>query len=119
MAEEKEELAVIFDLGRVLLDIHVDGPKFVALMESMGISPQEAVSTYWQEPEGEWPMPGTSNSFQFYPAAVDRLNLKIDYEDFVEAWCDMFSPMPAMKAIFDRVEEKHVVGLLSDTDAFQ
>lgn len=116
MSAEKEDLAVIFDLGRVLLNIHVDGPKFVDLMESMGINPQEAFSTYWQEPEVEWHMIGTINSFQFYQAAVDRLNLKIDYDNFVGAWCDMFTPMPGMKEIFERVEERHVVGLLSDTD---
>ncbi len=116
MSDEKEELAVIFDLGRVLLNIHVDGPKFVALMESMDINPQEAFSTYWQEPEVEWHMIGTINSFQFYQAAVDRLNLKIDYDDFVEAWCDMYTPMPGMMEIFARVEKKQVVGLLSATD---
>lgn len=111
-----EEMAVIFDLGRVLLAIDTRGEKFAALMEAMNILPGQAFSTYWREPEVEWHMTGQISSRQFHQAATSRYNLEIGYEEFSDAWCDLFSPMPGMKEIFERIAEKHPVGLLSDTD---
>lgn len=111
-----EELAVIFDLGRVLLDIDTGRKGFSELMEAMEIPPKQAFSMYWREPEVQWHMTGKITSLQFHDAATNRFNLRIDYKDFVQAWCDLFSPTPGMKDIFDRVAERHPVGLLSDTD---
>ena len=113
---ESEKMAVIFDLGRVLVNIDVRGQKFSALMEAMGIPPSQAFALYWREPEVEWHMTGQISSRQFHQAAIDRYNLDIDYDSFVEAWCDLFSPMPGMREIFERVADQHPVGILSDTD---
>lgn len=111
-----EEMAVIFDLGRVLIDLDVRGAKFSALMEAMNVPPKQAFSVYWREPEVEWHMTGKITSRQFHQAAIDRYNLEIGYEDFVEAWCDLFSPIPGMREIFEGVADRHPVGILSDTD---
>lgn len=111
-----EAMTVIFDLGRVLLQINTKGARFSALMVAMGIPPNQAFSLYWKEPEVEWHMTGKITTPQFYQAAIDRYNLKISYEDFATDWCDLFSPMPGMEHLFDRIAEKHRVGLLSDTD---
>ena len=111
-----ENMAVIFDLGRVLINLDVRGSKFSSLMEAMNVPPNQAFSVYWREPEVEWHMTGQISSRQFHQAAIDRFNLDISYEDFVDAWCDLFSPSLGMKEIFERVAKKHTIGLLSDTD---
>ncbi|MDR3210549.1 MAG: hypothetical protein LBU79_01380, partial [Planctomycetota bacterium] len=111
-----EELAVIFDLGRVLLDLDWRGEKFSSLMTAMDITPSRAFADYWQEPEVNWHTTGVISSAEFHQAAIDRYNLQIRYEDFVEAWCDIFYPIAGMEEIFRRVAKSHPVGILSDTD---
>ncbi len=109
-------LTIIFDLGRVLVNIDTRREKFAALMESMDIPVNQIFSIYWREPEVEMHMTGKISSLQFHQAATDRYNLKIDYAAFVDAWCDLLSPLPGMKALFDKIADRHPVGLLSDTD---
>lgn len=107
---------VIFDLGRVLVRIHTGGEKFGRLMSAMGIEPEHAFGIYWHERELRQHMTGEIFSADFYRLARERYNLPHSYREFVEAWCDIFQPYPEMEEIFARVEKKHRVGILSDTD---
>lgn len=108
--------AVIFDLGRTLVRIHVSGPLFGRLMRAMGVAPERAFSDFWNVPEVIAHMTGTLSSRDFYHAARDRFGLKHTYEEFVAGWCDIFEADPAMEDLFLRTAARLDVGLLSDTD---
>lgn len=108
--------AVVFDLGRVLLSIDPLRPKFAALMRAIGIRPEDAFRVYWREPEVIAHMTGKATPREFHAALCSRFGLSMEYPEFVDAWCDLFEPVPGMEDIFLRVEERHSIGILSDTD---
>lgn len=108
--------AVIFDLGRVLVGVSATGEKFGRLMRAMGIEPSRAFAKYWITPEVLQHMIGTIDSREFYRLAKERFDFPHTFEEFVEGWCDLFHPVPAMRKIFLDVKERAVIGLLSDTD---
>lgn len=107
---------VIFDLGRVLVSIDPIGPKFTRLMRAAGIPPAEAFDKFWFTAEVRQHMTGELSSRDFYHAAVERIGLDWSYEEFVEAWCDLFHPRPEMEKLFKEVASHRRIGLLSDTD---
>lgn len=108
--------AVIFDLGRVLVRIDPSGEKFVRLMESMGILPAETFEKFFYAAEVRQLMTGGIDPREFYHLALERFGLTISFEEFVEGWCDLFHPVPAMREIFRETAMRYRVGLLSDTD---
>ena len=107
---------VVFDLGRVLVTIDATGDKFVRLMRAAGIPPAEAFDKFWFTAEVRQFMTGEIDSHDFYHAAVERIGLDWSYEEFAEAWCDLFHPRPEMETLFKEVAARYRVGLLSDTD---
>lgn len=107
---------VVFDLGRVLLDLRSDGEAFGELMRAMGIEPEEAFSRFWMRNEVARHSTGLLTSREFYQAAKEEYGLEMDFDRFAECWCDIFSPKPEMEALFEEVAGRHRVGILSDTD---
>ena len=108
--------AIVFDLGRVLVDVGTKGEKFGALMRSFGINPEEAFDKFWFTGEVRQHMTGELDSRGFYDATMVRFNTSWSYEEFSEAWCDLFQPRPEMEALFSEIAARYRVGLLSDTD---
>ncbi len=109
---------VIFDLGRVLIRIDTGGEKFGRLMRALGIPPEKAFEKYWYRREVRQHMTGDISSREFFEIARTGMDdmLRYDYEQFVEGWNDLFSPMPGMEQLFAEVARRHQVGVLSDTD---
>ncbi len=107
---------IIFDLGRVLVDVRTDGEKFGRLMRAAGITDEDSFERIWYLSEVRQHMTGVIDSREFYRQTVGRFKFDYSYEDFVEGWCDMFAPVPAMKILFDELSARYRVGLLSDTD---
>lgn len=107
---------IIFDLGRVLVNIDTGGEKFVRLMRAAGISSENSYEMFWYLPEVRRHMTGCIDSREFYRQSAGRFNLALGYDEFVEAWCDLFEPVPAMKDLLDELSARHRVGILSDTD---
>lgn len=107
---------VIFDIGRVLVKIVATGDKFGELMRRIGVPPEEAFEKFWYATEIRQFMTGEIDAVELYDIADEHFNLAFTYEEFAEAWCDLFQPMPEMRDIFLHVAERHKVGLLSDTD---
>jgi putative hydrolase of the HAD superfamily len=114
----KTPKAIIFDIGRVLIPIHSGGGKFVRLMRMIGVEPEAAFHVFWREPEIESHMRGRIDSREFYRQSRERFRLSLGFAAFVEAWCDIFLPDPAMANLFNRLAEsgRFRLGLLSDTD---
>lgn len=114
----KEIKAIIFDLGRVLVDVRFDRQtaKFFGVNTD---KPEDAASILDKAFQNELFRKlnkGEISSFQFYQAFIKDFNLKIDYDTFVKFWCDVFAPIPGMEDLFWQVKRKYPVGLLSDTD---
>jgi putative hydrolase of the HAD superfamily len=108
---------VIFDLGRVLVELRTDGAAFSALMRGMGIDPARAFEQFWHHPEVIGHSTGTVSPQDFYRRAVEEFGLAgFEYERFAQCWCDLFRPMPGMEALFSEVAARCRVGILSDTD---
>ncbi|MHC5119819.1 MAG: HAD family hydrolase [Planctomycetota bacterium] len=108
--------AVIFDLGRVL--VNMDS---APLKEKLyvNLSPDEI-----GKPERNFLCNPIMVSFnrgqtapeEFFRRICERYRLDLDFETFKDLWCDMFWTMDGMEALVDRVSKKATVGLLSDTD---
>lgn len=107
---------IIFDLGRVLVDIHAEGDKFQALMLSLGIPPDEAFPKYSYIAEVQRHMTGELSTEDFYRIMAERYDLDYDFASFQAAWCDIFRPMPGMAELFEELAARYRIGLLSDTD---
>lgn len=107
---------IVFDLGRVLVDIDASGRKFSALMRALGVPPDEAFARFWYTPEVRKHMTGELDSRAFHRIAVERYGLSFSYEEFAEGWCDLFRPQPEMREVFEEAAGRYRVGILSDTD---
>jgi FMN phosphatase YigB (HAD superfamily) len=108
---------VIFDLGRVLVGIDSGGKKLGGLLRPVAafFSGNVFDAVYFL-PEVRQHMTGAIDSREFHRRSVERFGLSLGYDEFCEAWCDMFHPVPAMRALFDEVSSRYRVGILSDTD---
>lgn len=111
-----EITTVIFDVGRVLVKIDGSGEKFGALMQKVGVSPEEAFERFWYVDEIHQFMTGQIDAEDFYILITERFHIDYTFAEFAEAWCDLFQPMPGMEDIFRRMAGQFQVGLLSDTD---
>lgn len=107
---------VIFDLGRVLVRIRSDGEHFTALTRRIGVRPEEAFAAFGQAPEFRRFMTGDVDPRGFHRLVSERFRVDIDFDVFAEAWCDLFTPMPGMEALFRGLAERYRLGILSDTD---
>jgi len=110
--------AIIFDLGRVLVDVRFDKQtaKFFGVETS---NPQDAATILDKAFQNELFRKlnkGEISSFQFYQAFIKDFNLKLNYDAFVKSWCDVFAPILGMEELFWQVKRRYPVGLLSDTD---
>lgn len=112
----REINTVIFDIGRVLVRIVTTGRKFGALMRAIGVRPDEAFEKFWYAPEIRQFMTGDIDALDFHMLVNERFALDMPFDEFADAWCDLFQPMPGAEEIFRRVAERYKVGLLSDTD---
>ncbi len=108
--------AVIFDLGRVLVDVVITDE----FRERLG----------WQDAWSSNPGPrrgvferlyvdfstGRIDAREFHRRLCQRAEVDIGYAELIELWCSLIRPLAGAEAIFERVAEKLPVGLLSDTD---
>lgn len=107
---------IVFDLGRVMVSIDPAREKFSGLMRSIGIDPHEAFNRFWYVDEVSRHMTGGMSSPDFYEAVRGHYGLDLGYEEFAEAWCDLFTPMEGMEELFGELAAKYRMGILSDTD---
>ncbi len=113
----KEIKAVIFDLGRVLIDVRFKP----GALRFLGVEQSENLDQIYDRAfQNKWVRKfntGQISAKEFYEGFCEEFNLKMDYQTFVQQWCDVFAPLDDMETLFLKVQEKYSVGLLSDTDA--
>jgi FMN phosphatase YigB (HAD superfamily) len=108
--------AVIFDLGRVLVDINVRRLQGF-FVEQIGSADAEQMLNHIMAN----PMMAQFNTGQieprpFYQNLCAGYGLTLSFEEFTFRWCDIFSPMDGMEDIVAALSQKFKLGLLSNTD---
>ncbi len=116
--DNKDDFGVIFDLGRVLVDIDMERGLFGRLTGCAGQSPQAIMEHLKRDGLFTALCGGKICSRDFHRELCARTGMKQDFADFAREWCDIFRPMPGMDELVDAVLASGVrVGILSDTDA--
>lgn len=108
--------AVIFDLGRVLVNIDLDPLR--KKLSRTG-DPGRGQAVIEKVRNNDWI--GQLNSGRISPEEFHRTlctTYKFNwcFEEFLEGWCSIFSPNPEMEDLVRRLDGRIPLGLLSDTD---
>jgi putative hydrolase of the HAD superfamily len=108
--------AVIFDLGRVLIDWDITQSIWDMIREEVGPTGDPGPRRQkWERLYAELAT-GRLTPEEFYQVLKEQVTIQVDYDQFVKSWCEIFFPMPGMDELFSEVEKCVAVGLLSDTD---
>jgi len=108
--------AVIFDIGRVLVRVNIEGVK-TALAQGLPLSPQELWSAIEKDPR--WPdwQEGRMSAPDWHLHLCKRLNLSLSFEQFTAIWNSALDPQPIHDtSLFAGLSRKYRLGLLSNTD---
>jgi len=104
--------AVIFDLGGVLIDVHLEPLR--RRLERRGLP--DLAEEIRRQPQAALLNSGRIGPQDFYRWVEQRYALGLTFEEFREAWCSIFSPRPAMEELVRQLAGRVRLGLLSDTD---
>ena len=105
--------AVIFDLGRVLVDLDFQGGLWA---EVAGVcSHRVAGRELLEDLQWRW-CTGRLTPEAFHAEVCALHDLRLERGEFFVRWCSGFSPMPGMEPLLHEVAARRPVGLLSDTD---
>lgn len=111
----QEIKAVIFDLGRVLLNIDntlLSEQLFKSLDKN---DPDFVYKTMKNKPMTEFNS-GRMSPEDFHREMCELFNLTMDYDTFIPLWCSIFSPMDGMEELIMQLKHNVRLGMLSDTD---
>lgn len=107
---------VIFDLGRVLVDVHVERLAGFFRRHDATCDIQQTLSRVMTEPVMAQFNTGQLDPQAFYRAMCRRLGQRLSFDEFVLRWCDIFSPMAGMEEVVAALAGTVRLGLLSNTD---
>ncbi len=107
--------AIIFDLGRVLVDLDLKKGIF-GLFDHSDDDSSEIIAKIMANPAVKLHNTGKISSEEFYQRICRDMELEMDFEEFSTRWCDIFSPVPEMGTLIEKLSKKYQIGLLSDTD---
>jgi len=108
--------AVIFDLGRVLIQVDFRRGLFPYLEGQQAKDDKTIVREVYKNPLFINYCTGKIDS-RFLHSEIKRLyGLKLSYQKFMKVWCDVFAPMPGIEELVNKVSARCKIGLLSDTD---
>jgi glucose-1-phosphatase len=108
--------AVIFDIGRVLVRVDVQGVK-TALAEGIPLSPEELWPAIEKDPRwADW-QEGRMAPRDWHLHLCKRFNLTMRFEEFTAAWNSALHPKPIHDvSLFAQLSKSYRLGLLSNTD---
>jgi len=108
--------AVIFDLGRVLIDVDFTRGLFPYLDGQSGKDDQTILKEVFKNPLFRNYSMGKISTDTLYQEFKSIFRLDLGFERFSQLWCDVFTPMKGMDEIVERVARRFKTGILSDTD---
>ncbi|MBN2064832.1 MAG: HAD family phosphatase [Sedimentisphaerales bacterium] len=107
--------AIIFDLGRVLIDVFPERGIFGLICPDM-VNEQEKLAAIMSDPAIELHNCGKIDSKELYRRINHNLSLDLSFNEFKTRWCNIFGPIPAMGKLLHELKGRYKLGLLSDTD---
>ena len=108
--------AVIFDLGRVLVDVDTARLARNVFGRDDVTDTQKAIHHIMADDLVQAFHAGSIEPEAFWRRLTDRLGVKMSFSRFTLAWCDIFSPMPESERVVRELAPRVKLGLLSDTD---
>ena len=108
---------IIFDLGRVLIDIDLNRGLMNRFSDGRNLSDMENLEILYNDPFFLEYETGKKTSRQFYEYLNSKINNKIDYNTFVTEWNNIFSVNPQIQILFEKLSQIYPVGILSDIDS--
>ncbi|MBN1818696.1 MAG: HAD family phosphatase [Sedimentisphaerales bacterium] len=108
--------AVIFDLGRVLVDVDIRRLSHSVLAQWPDKDPEQVAEQVMKDNLMVRYNTGQIRPEEFHAALCKKYGLSIGYEEFARLWCGIFRPMEGMEEIVYRLQDRIRLGLLSDTD---
>jgi len=108
--------AVIFDLGRVLVNVDFTRGLFKYYHNSLKENDSETIDRLFNDKLFIQFTTGKISPPELYREIVKRFKINLEYKDFVKEWCNVFEPMDGVVNLVQEVAQNYVVGLLSDTD---
>jgi len=108
---------IFFDIGNVLVDVSTD--RVVDRLLKFGLEKSQIEINSLFNDFGAFGLyeRGYLSSYDFYIEILNRTNIKMPYNEFISAWCDMFSPKPRVFNLLKRLRDNYKLGLLSNTNA--
>jgi putative hydrolase of the HAD superfamily len=116
MIDTNRVKAVIFDLGRVLIQVDFTAGLFKYYQRSDDSSDEQILEELFKDPVFIAFNTGKITGQQVYEKIVEKYNLELSYDQFRFEWSNIFAPMPGMESLAYRVCSKLPCGLLSDID---
>lgn len=108
--------AIIFDIGRVLIRVDVSRANN-SLSEGLSLAPEEIWSALQKDPRWvDW-QEGRISPRDWHQHLAKRLNNKLSFEQFVQAWNSALDPDPIQEnAFLEMLSKKYRLAVLSNTD---
>ncbi len=108
--------AVIFDLGRVLVQVD-----FTRMLRRFTPTVALAGDDFTLEKLTAHPFfrdfaEGRIDGREFWRRLKNHFRADLEYDDFRDIWCDIFAPMPGMRELAGEIARRYPVTLLSDID---
>jgi glucose-1-phosphatase len=109
--------AIIFDLGRVLvdMDVAVFNSKFFPEHRQEETDDQKLINIADVEHMHQYHR-GDISSEEFYKIICEKSGMEVTFEQFKEEWNSIFTPMEDIEKILYNVKMNIRLGLLSDTN---
>lgn len=109
--------AIIFDLGRVLVDVDFTGlfKKYInpGKGPDFSFTLEEIMTRDWFVENST----GKCSAGEFYEKVKDIYKMDINFDTFKKEWSSIFKPKPGMEAFVIETAKRYPVGALSDTDS--
>jgi len=106
--------AVIFDLGRVLVDVDLTRGIFKYTLQEKSPSEKEVLDSLMRDSFYQEYACGRVSAEDFHQKFCETLKLDLDFESFKRAWNDVFKTIPGMQELVGQLKKKYKIGLLSD-----
>jgi putative hydrolase of the HAD superfamily len=108
--------AVIFDIGRVLVDVNLTNGIFKFLDLPEGATDLKILNDLLDDKIFIEFSKGKISSQDFYNDFISKTSLNISYDDFVFHWQNIFKPIEGMDLLCEQISKKYEIGILSDID---
>ncbi len=115
MAKTKVK-AVIFDLGRVIVNLHPEKGLFKYFIEPDKVFDEANMMNFATDPLAKKYMSGLASPEEFHSSVCERFGLDLDFENFSKHWCSIFTLNEETAQIINDLSNLTNLGLLSDVD---